>query len=85
MDINVVRLTKLTPEERRKCAKEGLCFCCRKKGHMVSECPDMTKSPKKPRVQHAQKEEKIPKLEEIEDDDEEDRVAWVSFELDKDF
>jgi hypothetical protein len=32
-------LTKLTAEEREQCRKKGLCFRCRKPGHMVNACP----------------------------------------------
>ncbi len=32
-------LTKLTPEEREKCAREGRCFRCRQIGHTARECP----------------------------------------------
>ena len=85
MDVDVVNLKKLTLEERKLCAKKGLCFQCHKSGHMVSACPTFTDPPKKPHVQHAQKEEKLPELKEIEDDNEEEGVARVSFRLDKDF
>lgn len=33
------RLSKLTPEEREKCKKEGKCFRCRKAGHLAQNCP----------------------------------------------
>ena len=81
----MVRLPKkLTPEEREQCAKRGLCFRCRKTGHMASTCPTFSNPPKKPRVQCAQKEEKLPELKEIEDDEDEG-VARVAFGLEKDF
>lgn len=32
-------LTKLTPEEREKCVREGRCFRCRQTGHQSRECP----------------------------------------------
>ena len=38
MDIDPVSLSKLTPTERARCIKEGLCFCCRKKGHSTNKC-----------------------------------------------
>ena len=86
MDVDAVKLLKkLTSEEREQCAKKGLCFCCRKSGHMVSACPAFSDPPKKPQVQRAQKEEKLPELKEIEDDKEDEGVAWVAFGLEKDF
>ena len=33
MDVDTVRLKKLSPQERAKCMKEGRCFKCRKVGH----------------------------------------------------
>ena len=86
MDVDSVRLPKLTPEEQEKYAKKGLCFHCRKSGHMVSACPGTIQEPfKKPHVQCACKEEKLPELKEIEDEEEDKGVAWVSSRLNKDF
>ena len=85
MDVNVVKIKKLTPEEWEECFKRGLCLQCHKKGHMVNACPTFSDSPKKPRIQCAQKEEKLPELKEIEDGNEEEGVAWVHFGLEKDF
>jgi hypothetical protein len=34
---------KLTPEEREKYMREGLCLRCREKGHMARECPKNSK------------------------------------------
>ena len=85
MDVDMVKLPKkLTPEEREQCAKKGLCFHCRKSGHMASTCPAFT-NPKKPRIQCARKEEKLSELKEIEDDNDEEGVARVHFGLEKDF
>jgi hypothetical protein len=39
-------LAKLTPEERSKCVREGLCFRCREPGHSVSNCPLASSSSK---------------------------------------
>lgn len=39
MDIAYVRIVKLTPEERQRCMREGLCLRCRTKGHMAKDCP----------------------------------------------
>jgi Retrotransposon gag protein/Zinc knuckle len=44
MELNAtVAVQKLTPEEREKCMKEGLCLRCREKGHMARECPKTAK------------------------------------------
>ena len=40
MELGSTVVTKLTPEERERCLKEGLCFRCRKSGHMARECPE---------------------------------------------
>ena len=85
MDVNVVKIKKLIPEEQEECFKKGLYLWCCKKGHMANACPTFSNPSKKPHVQHAQKEEKLPELKQIEDDEEEDEVAQVSFRLDKDF
>ena len=39
MEIGNIQIKKLTPEEREKCMKEGLCLRCRQKGHMAKNCP----------------------------------------------
>ena len=38
VDIDAISLSKLTPMERVRCIKEGLCFRCRKKGHSANKC-----------------------------------------------
>ena len=38
MDVDLVRLKKLTSQERAKCMKEGRCFKCRKVGHDTKNC-----------------------------------------------
>ena len=46
MDVDAVKLPKkLTPEEREQCVKKGLCFRCRKSGHMASACPVLRFTP----------------------------------------
>ena len=85
MDVDAVKLKKLTPEEQEQCAKKGLCFRCRKSGHIVSACPTFSDPPKKPCIQCARKEERLPELKEIEDDKEDKGVARVVFGLEKDF
>jgi hypothetical protein len=38
-----IAVQKLTPEERKKCMREGHCLRCREKGHMARECPKNAK------------------------------------------
>ena len=38
-NIEVEKPQKLTPEERERCMKEGLCLRCRKPGHIAKNCP----------------------------------------------
>jgi hypothetical protein len=52
-EINTIRscrnqTTKLSSTERTRCIQHGLCFRCRKGGHMMRECPLILKSNKKP-------------------------------------
>lgn len=42
MDLSATELKKLTPEERERCMKEGLCLRCREKGHLARSCPKAT-------------------------------------------
>lgn len=50
MEVNVLgngpRLSKLTDKEREACRQKGLCFKCRKHGHLAQECPTGTGSGK---------------------------------------
>jgi hypothetical protein len=39
MDVDVVRLGKLSNEEREDLRKKNACFRCRKQGHMSRNCP----------------------------------------------
>lgn len=39
MDLSSVKIEKLTPEERQRCMREGLCLRCRAKGHLAKDCP----------------------------------------------
>ena len=45
MDIDAISLSKLTPTERARCIKEGLCFRCRKKGHSTNKCNNARSTP----------------------------------------
>ena len=42
MDVDNVKVSikKLTANEKGKCRKEGLCFYCRKQGHIADKCPE---------------------------------------------
>ena len=42
MEVDTVRLKKLSPQERAKCMKEGRCFRCRKTGHNARNCRTKT-------------------------------------------
>ena len=78
MDVNIIHVGKLTPEETKCCIEKGLCFCCWKVGHLSRECPSFPH--KKPRwqVKRVVQKEGIPNLWEIDDDDEE--IVWrISF------
>ena len=83
MDVDVVKITRLTPEERKRCIEKGLCFRCHKAGHLSGACPTFSTPTKKVRriKQEKKTEEQLPKLKEIEDDDE-DVVRRVSFSTD---
>lgn len=37
MDISSIKVEKLTPEERQRCMREGLCLRCREKGHLAKD------------------------------------------------
>ena len=49
MDVDAVKLEKLTSEEREKCFKEGRCLRCRKPGHFMKDCTTFTKKPFPPK------------------------------------
>ena len=40
MDVDRVSVGKLTQQEREECRRKGLCFYCRKQGHMATQCPE---------------------------------------------
>ena len=78
MDVDVVRVGKLTPEERKRCIEKGLCFRCRKPGHLSGECPSFPNKKPGRQVKRVVQEEELPKLWEV-DDDEEETVRRISF------
>ena len=48
MEVDTIRLKKLSPQERTKCMKEGRCFRCRKTGHSVRNCQTKANPPPGP-------------------------------------
>jgi len=38
MDLSTIKVSKLTPEERQRCMREGVCLRCREKGHLAKDC-----------------------------------------------
>ena len=42
MEIDAIRLKKLSPQECAKCMREGRCFRCRKTGHDTKNCRTKT-------------------------------------------
>ena len=75
MDMDVIKVGKLTTKERKKCMEKGLCFCCRQPRHMSSKCPKYKDGAPKVR----QVVEDLPKLEPIDDDEEDKNVRKISF------
>ena len=78
MDVDVVCVGKLTPEERKRCIKKGLCFRCCKPGHLSRECPSFPNKRPGRQVKRVVQEEELPRLWEV-DDDEEETVRRISF------
>jgi hypothetical protein len=76
MVVDVIKVGKLTPEEQKRCMEKGLCFRCRKAGHLSTACPAFPS--KKPQNVRQVKED-LPKLEEMENDDEDEVVRKISF------
>ena len=48
MDVDTIRLKKLSPADCAQCIREGLCFRCRRKGHSTNECRSF-QTPGKPK------------------------------------
>ena len=60
MEVDLVKLKKLSPSERAKCMREGRCFRCRKTGHDARNCRTRTNpitSPSRPPQQVLHTEE----------------------------
>ena len=49
MDIDAVKIEKLTKEEMERCFKEGCCLRCRKPGHFMKDCTNFMEIPFQPR------------------------------------
>jgi hypothetical protein len=83
MDVDAVRIPKLTPLEREQCFKQGLCLCCRKVGYNATSCSTFltNSSSFKGTTRKVAKaeEEDLPTLEEIEDDDDDEKVVGKAF------
>ena len=45
MDVDAVKIEKLTKEERERCFKEGRCLQCRKPGHFMKDCTRFMEKP----------------------------------------
>lgn len=48
MEVNFIKLKKLTPQEHAKCMMEGWCFKCRKVSHDAKRCRSSGKLSKPP-------------------------------------
>lgn len=53
MEVDVIKISKLTSKEKIHCQTESECYCCREKDHLSNQCPCFSRPPKK--VQHVQK------------------------------
>jgi hypothetical protein len=87
MDVDAIRIPKLTPLEREQCFKQGLCLRCKKAGHNATSCSTFSTNSSSfkgttRKVAKAKKED-LPNLEEIEDNDNDEKVIEkASFSLD---
>lgn len=55
MEVDAIKHGKITPEERERRRKEGLCFYCGVGKHLVLDCPDMSAEAK---LRYAQRKAK---------------------------
>ena len=77
MVVDTIKVSKLTPEERKRCVEKKLCFRCRKPGHLSTACAAFAQRGNQ-KVQKVSSKE-LPKLEEVDDDEEEEVVRKISF------
>ena len=77
MVVDTIKVSKLTPEEHKRCVEKKLCFCCRKPSHLSTACAVFTQKGNQ-KIQKVSSKE-LPKLEEIDDDEEEEVVRKISF------
>ena len=77
MVVDTIKVSKLTPKERKRCVEKKLCFRCQKPGHLSTACPAFAQ--KGNQKVHKVSSEELPKLEEIDDDEEEEIVRKISF------
>ena len=68
MVVDTIKVSKLTPEERKCCIEKKLCFRCRKTGHLSTACTAFAQKGNQ-KVQKVSSKE-LPRLEEIDDDEE---------------
>lgn len=50
MEVDAVRLEKLTDNERQRCMREGLCLRCRQPGHFANNCRTYARPANNPRI-----------------------------------
>jgi len=77
MDVDRISIGKLTPEERQRCQEKGLCFKCRKPGHVGANCTTYPK-PQESSKQTKEKQRNIASVEEKEEESEEETIGKVS-------
>ena len=79
MDIDIIKVAKITPGEQKWCIEKELCFHCQKSGHLSSTCPIFSSS--KPRKVQIVKEteKKLPRLQEIDNKEKEEMVRRIPF------
>ena len=64
MDVDAIRIEKLTPEERQRCFDNNLCFKCHKPGHRSNQCQNPFLGKQKQPTTTTTKIEEIPDNEE---------------------
>jgi hypothetical protein len=73
VDVNLVRTSPLSPEERARLLKERKCFNCKKEGHQARNCPSKRKpSPGERKKKKSSSKARTAQIEEIDDREEEE-------------